>query len=340
MNKTNWYILDALFLVSICGGIAFLSIHYSNSTECRKRYFTASDIDSRALDSFVCVCSGSICDEPKPLGDLAQGATIMVYRSSRAKDRLKQKIIEFQTGGNNWGDRKIPSVTIAVDNSRKYQKIFGFGGAFTDAAGINMKSLSETTQQTLMEAYFGDKGLNYTIGRVPIASCDFSARVYSYLDTEGDFDLKTFALAPEDFHYKIPYILQAWKLSKGRIKLFASPWSAPAWMKTNNKMKNGGTLKGELNGKYYQTYAQYFVRFFQEYFKQGILFWGLTVQNEPSMGLSPLMRYQSMNFTYIAERSFIKNVLKPALTQSDPSADLKIMALDDNRDLYYNGLKK
>uniref|UniRef100_A0A915EMS8 Glucosylceramidase n=1 Tax=Ditylenchus dipsaci TaxID=166011 RepID=A0A915EMS8_9BILA len=136
MNKTNWYILDALFLVSICGGIAFLSIHYSNSTECRKRYFTASDIDSRALDSFVCVCSGSICDEPKPLGDLAQGATIVVYRSS---------------------DRKIPSVTIAVDNSRKYQKIFGFGGAFTDAAGINMKSLSETTQQTLMEAYFGDK---------------------------------------------------------------------------------------------------------------------------------------------------------------------------------------
>lgn len=82
--------------------------------------------------------------------------------------------------------------------------------------------------------------------------------------------------------------------TNGKIKLFASPWSAPAWMKSNNKMINGGLLRGSENGIYYLTYARYFLRFFEEYFKEGIKFWGLTLINEPGAGLDPLYDWQSM----------------------------------------------
>lgn len=60
--------------------------------------------------------------------------------------------------------------------------------------------------------------------------------------------------------FQIPYILSAMKLTDNQLKLFASPWSSPGWMKTNGRMKGGGKLKGAFNGKYYKTYAQYFVR--------------------------------------------------------------------------------
>lgn len=110
------------------------------------------------------------------------------------------------------------SVTVKVDASKTYQEIFGFGGAFTDAAGIQFKALSEGSLQKLFESYFGERGfnynfirkfscfylgINYTVGRVPIASTDFSTREYSYLEKEDDFDLESFALAQEDLDLKV-----------------------------------------------------------------------------------------------------------------------------------------
>jgi len=102
-------------------------------------------------------------------------------------------------------------------------------------------------------------------------------------------------------------------------------------MKKNGKMPGGAQLKGDFNGQYYQTYANYFVRFFEEYWKRGIQFWALTIQNEPSEGLIPDFRYQSTNWSSEMERSFAKDLLQPTMRQSTPSRDVKIMALDDNR---------
>ncbi|PIO53360.1 hypothetical protein TELCIR_25307, partial [Teladorsagia circumcincta] len=80
--------------------------------------------------------------------------------------------------------------------------IIGFGGAFTDAVGINLRSLSEDTQRNLLASYFARNGIEYNLARVPIASTDFSAREYSYADTANDFEMKKFALAEEDYKYK------------------------------------------------------------------------------------------------------------------------------------------
>ncbi|XP_023235434.1 putative glucosylceramidase 4 [Centruroides sculpturatus] len=144
---------------------------------------------------------------------------------------------------------------ISIDRTKRYQEILGFGGAFTDAAGINILSLPEQLQDQILRGYYSSDGLDYTFGRVPIASCDFSTHVYSYDDVPGDANLTHFSLTEEDSKLKIPLIHRAQKMQSKSIKLFASPWSAPGWMKSSRKMGGPGILKEE----YYQTWAEYFV---------------------------------------------------------------------------------
>jgi len=106
------------------------------------------------------------------------------------------------------------SLALTPNEAHKNQTIFGFGGAFTDAAGINIARLSSNAQQNLIHAYFGPEGrerfeksiilgIGYTIARTPIASCDFSTHNYSYDDVDGDFNLSNFSLTQEDFKYKV-----------------------------------------------------------------------------------------------------------------------------------------
>ncbi|KAH7697913.1 O-glycosyl hydrolase family 30 protein, partial [Aphelenchoides avenae] len=224
------------------------------------------------------------------------------------------------------------AIRVKIDASRSYQQIFGFGGAFTDAAGIQLKRLSDAAQEQLLRTYYAQEGIEYSMGRVPIASTDFSTREYSYLDEPNDFELEAFNLAMEDYELKIPFILRAINLTQGQMRLFASPWSAPAWMKTNGHMKGGGQLKGEFNGPYYETYSKYFVRFFEEYFKEGVPFWGLTIENEPGAGLIADYEWQAMYLSNAMQKGFAEGLLGPAIRANPITQGLKIMAHDDQRD--------
>lgn len=100
----------------------------------------------------------------------------------------------------------MPQIRITVDPSVRFQTLLGFGGAFTDAVGINLNKLSANARDRLMRAYFdGERGIGYRLGRVPIAGTDFSTREYSYADeeeNEDDFELETFDLAREDLEAK------------------------------------------------------------------------------------------------------------------------------------------
>jgi glucosylceramidase len=167
----------------------------------------------------------------------------------------------------------------------KFQTVKGFGGAITDAAGTNIYSLSPEAVKNLIFSYFGVTGIEYNVIRVPIGGTDFSTRAYSYADeTPNDFDLQNFTLQMEDLKWKIPFVQAAIGASNKKISLFASPWSAPKWMKTNNDFKGNGTLIGPEGGKYYQTWANYYLKFFQAYQEYGLNFWALTAQNEPTDG--------------------------------------------------------
>ncbi|PAV90327.1 hypothetical protein WR25_25155 [Diploscapter pachys] len=164
-----------------------------------------------------------------------------------------------------------------------------------------------------------------------MASCDFSTHEYSYDDVANDFNLTNFNLTAEDFRYKIPYILKAKTAAGGSLRLFSTPWSPPGWMKSNGRMKGGGVMKGDMNGQYYQTWAKYFVRFFEEYHKAGIDFWGTTIQNEPTSGLDPFWKWQTMYLSAAMERDFLKGTLGPVLKSSPFAQNLSIMIVDDQR---------
>ncbi|KAK5985803.1 Glucosylceramidase [Trichostrongylus colubriformis] len=285
---------------------------------CAQRIYQSSD------KNIVCVCNSTYCDDIEPIRDIPYGNAVF-YTSSLSGKRFERSSTLISEGFSS------SDVTITIDGRKTYQSIIGFGGAFTDAAGINLRSLSEETQRNLLETYFGENGIEYSIARVPIASTDFSTREYSYAESAGDFNMDKFKLAEEDYKYKIPYILSARNLTEHNLLLYASPWSAPAWMKENGHMKGGGALMGDVNGKYYQSYATYLVKFFEEYAKHGIPFWGMTLQNEPSSGALPFYKWQTMFFSAPMQRDFVKVTLGPMLKRNNVTKELKVMTLDDNR---------
>ncbi|XP_023312733.1 putative glucosylceramidase 3, partial [Anoplophora glabripennis] len=233
----------------------------------------------------VCVCNAKYCDTVPEL-DVSTGK-YQLYSTS------KTKLGFYSTTGSFVESTDGEESSITVDPDTKHQNIIGFGGAFTDSTGINIKGLPEEAQKNLIESYFGSSGIAYNLCRVPIGGTDFSTRGYSYDDVEGDDTLEHFALQQDDLDYKIPFILQAKALRNDNIKLFASPWSAPTWMKTNNDWSGMGRLKDE----YYQLWADYIMRFYEEYDKNNISFWGMTTQNEPSAGFAISTKVNCMGWS-------------------------------------------
>jgi glucosylceramidase len=124
--------------------------------------------------------------------------------------------------------------------------------------------------------------------------------------------------------YRIALIQRALASAGGELTLFASPWSPPAFMKSNANMLQGGKLLPE----YFDAWALYFARFIQAYEAEGIAIWGVAIQNEPMASQT----WESCIFTAIEERDFLKNHLGPIL-EREGLADKKIVIWDHNRDL-------
>jgi glucosylceramidase len=199
----------------------------------------------------------------------------------------------------------------------------GIGGAITDASAEVFAKLPAAKQQEFLNAYYDkDKGIGYSLMRTSIHSSDFSSGSYTYVN-EGDKELKSFSI-DHDRQFRIPLIKKAIKASGGKITLFVSPWSPPAFMKSNNSMLKGGTLLPE----YDQSWANYYTKFIKAYEKEGIPIWGLTVQNEPMA----TQTWESCIFTAEAERDFLKNYLGPTMSK-EGLGDKKIIVWDHNRDL-------
>jgi glucosylceramidase len=214
---------------------------------------------------------------------------------------------------------------IFVDPNKSFQTFVGIGGALTDASAETFAKLPQNKQAEFLDKLYGKlNGIGYTLARTNINSCDFSSDTYTYV-TENDKDLKSFNIA-HDLKYKIPFIKQAIAAAGGKLTLFVSPWSPPAWMKDNHSMLQGG----KLLPAYYQSWSNYYVKYIYSLQKLNIPVWGLSVQNEPMAK----QRWESCLYTAEEERDFIKNFLGPTLTRSG-LADKKLIAWDHNRDLLY-----
>ena len=216
-----------------------------------------------------------------------------------------------------------PDFEINIDSRVSFQKIIGFGGAFTESACYTLNRLSKEQQNRLMNAYFNkENGLGYNLGRIHMNSSDFALGNYTYVE-DYDLDLSTFDIKRE-FKHVIPTIKWAEDIAKDKIEILVSPWSPPAWMKTNNNMNYGGQLKSE----YQQVWANYYIKFLEEIKKAGLNVFALTVQNEPAAKQT----WDSCIYSKEEERDFVKNYLGPTLINSD-FKDVKLFIWDHNRDI-------
>ena len=223
-----------------------------------------------------------------------------------------------------------PAASVLVDTALEFQEFLGFGGAFTEAASTTLDTLPPERRDAVLRALFSPtEGHGYTLCRTHINSCDFCLGNYAYTEVEGDVGLEHFSI-DRDRRSLIPMIRDALRLSEGRLRLVASPWSPPAWMKTNGRMNGGGRLRAE----YREAWAQYYVRYVREYAREGIPLWGLTVQNEPEAAQT----WDSCLYTGEEERDFVRDHLGPALRDAG-LADVRIIVWDHNRDRLYERAK-
>jgi glucosylceramidase len=238
---------------------------------------------------------------------------LLHYRTSKYSSQNHEKIDKLE---NNY------EMTINVDTKISFQNIIGFGGAFTESAAFTLSKISLNQRNKVLRSYYNKiTGLNYTIGRVHINSCDFSLGNYTYVE-DNDFELKTFNIDRE-LEYVIPLIKDAEKVAGHKISLLASPWSPPAWMKSNKEMNNGGYLLPE----YYQVWAKYYVKYIDEFKKHDLHIDYISVQNEPAA----VQVWDSCIYSEEQERDFVRDYLGPILHKKYPN--IKIVIWDHNRDV-------
>ncbi|MCY7290956.1 MAG: glycosyl hydrolase [Ferruginibacter sp.] len=250
-----------------------------------------------------------------------KGKTINVYTtadSSNLRISLTDKLTFKEIAQPIEGE-----INVFVEPNKTFQTFMGIGAAITDASAEVFAKLPLEKQQELLQAYFNkDKGIGYTLARTNIHSCDFSSDMYTYVK-EGDAALNSFNI-DHDKQFRIPFIKLAIAAANGKLTLFASPWSPPPFMKTNNSMLNGGKLNNAFAG----SWAMYYTKFIKAYEKEGIPIWGISVQNEPMA----TQRWESCIYTAEEERDFLKNYLDPTM-KKEGLGNKKIIVWDHNRDL-------
>ncbi len=252
-----------------------------------------------------------------------EGKTIQVIATARDTALRLTPISTLSFA--DFGQPRETEVCVFIDPNHTFQDFVGIGGALTDASAETYAKLPKEKQAEVLKAYYDPvAGIGYTLGRTHIHSCDFSSGSYTYI-AEGDSSLSTFDIS-HDRQYRLPFIKAALAAAGGKLTMYVSPWSPPAWMKDNNDLLHGG----HLLPAYAQSWANYYVKFIQAYEKEGIPIWGLTVQNEPMA----VQRWESCIYTAEEERDFVKNKLGPTLHRAG-MADKKLIIWDHNRDLLF-----
>lgn len=246
---------------------------------------------------------------------MAQNVEVWMTKGDQSVLLQQQGAVAFgTTSGNNQN-------TITLNESNTYQSIEGFGFALTQGSAEALSQLNSSEQDALLQELFNPtSGNGISIIRISIGASDLSNSVYTYNETAGDVNMTNFSLAGPDQTYLIPMIKKILAINPS-IKILATPWTAPTWMKSN-----GGWIGGSLNPTYYAAYANYFVSYFNAMAAQGISIWGITPQNEPENGNNE----PSMLMNATEQKNFINNHLGPALTSAGYTA--KIIAFDHNCD--------
>lgn len=261
-------------------------------------------------------CKDSTIDDTKPIViDSIGSVSVWLTTSNEAYLLQQRNSIDFS--------KETGDFTIIIDTTTTYQSIDGFGAALTGSSAYLINKMEDADRSKLLTDLFDSKngiGINYL--RLTIGSSDFSIGTYSYCD---ESDIGKFAIPQQDKQDLIPVLKQILAINP-TIKILASPWSAPAWMKSNNSMY-GGSLIGEL---VYDDFAEYFVKYVKAFEAEGITIDAITIQNEPMYETSG---YPTMKMLWEEQNKIIRDYLGPKFAQNNIKT--KIIIWDHNFDMQY-----
>lgn len=211
-----------------------------------------------------------------------------------------------------------------------FQTFEGFGGAVTDAAGYVYSLMSPEQKREVVETCFSPDRMGYNRVRVHMDSCDFSTGMYEALSDPEDRALKDFSFARTE-KYILPLLTDAQKAVGRPLKLMLSPWSPPAFMKTNGERKHGGSLKPE----YRDFWADYICRYIEEFQKRGFEVERISIQNEAKA----VQTWDSCIYTAQQEKEFLRDHLYPALCRHGLE-DVEVFIWDHNKERLYERVRE
>ncbi len=203
-----------------------------------------------------------------------------------------------------------------------FQEMEGFGGAITDAAAYVYSMMSQGQKQRLIETYFSPDKMKYGLVRIPMDSCDFSTGMYEAMPREDDRGLRSFSFARTE-QYILPMLEDAQKAAGKPLKIMLSPWSPPAFMKTNGKRMAGGSLKEGMEG----FWADYICKYILEFRERGFEVQRISLQNEPKAAQA----WDSCVYTPEQEKRFLRDYMYPALV-SHGLGSTEVFIWDHNKE--------
>ena len=262
-------------------------------------------------------------------GSLAPGAARADFvQSSAAGDRLRALPAPGVAPG-----RAPERITLRVDLDRPRQEMLGIGSALTEASAYVLAQLVKEARDSVLAGLFGPTGADYTMTRTHVGACDFTVRGnWSYDDVPGDTALAHFSLAHDaqgfadarDTTYSLQSLLRDALARQPGLRIVASPWTAPAWMKDNGRFYVQGQGGGHLEVQYRETFARYMAKYVAASAAAGVPIWAVTPENEP-LGVGG--QWESMEMSADELREYIAYHLGPALAPMG----VKILQYDQNR---------
>ncbi len=273
-----------------------------------------------ALVAGVVACSPTPrATAPAPGGSVVQG---WITTPDRRSLLATLPAIPLRAAGADSGTR------IEVDPAQQFQVMDGFGAALTDAsAWLIQTRLSPTQREALLQALFGrgGTGAGFSFVRVTIGASDFSRSHFTFDDRprgQRDESLAHFSIDPHRAEM-LPVLKRARAINPA-LTIMATPWSAPAWMKTSDSLY-GGTLRPDA----FRVYAEYLLKFVEAYAAEGVPVALLSVQNEPHHEPKD---YPGMRFLPLQRSQFIGEHLGPLLARRAANARPRILDWDHNWD--------
>jgi glucosylceramidase len=244
------------------------------------------------------------------------------YGNGSRNEHFKQNIVLREDEGE---EHKV----INLYPEAEFETLEGFGGAITDSAAYVYSLMNEIQKQQLMSTYFSPEKMRYGIVRIHMDSCDFSVDMYEAVSEEKDEELRTFSFERTE-KFIMPMLRDAQEAAGRQLNIMLSPWSPPAFMKTNQSRVFGGSLKPECR----KLWADYICRYIEEFKKRGYRVSRISLQNEPKA----VQTWDSCIYTAQEEKEFLRNFMHPALLEHGLE-EVEVFIWDHNKERVYERIR-